>query len=107
MDTVHDWSIHTHKHTHTPAHIHSPTGTVEFNLHGMPEPVKNSGSCSLDQLPEEGREVKLVDLFKKKTIKGWWPTFTNEEGVRELAVSGVVWLYLLAVSEVEKRIGPS
>ena len=42
----------------------------------------------MDQLPEEAgegenaREVKLVDL---KTMKGWWPVYSQKKGVRELA----------------------
>jgi len=71
-----------------------PTGTVDIDLHAMPEPARKAEECSLKQLPEEGvegeagREVTLVDLFKKKRMKGWWPCYYNEEGVRELAVSG-------------------
>ncbi len=61
---------------------------MDFNLHGMPEPRRNADSCDLDQLPEEGREVVLVDLFKKKSMSGWWPFYeVNEEGERELTVS--------------------
>ena len=70
------------------------SGTLDLNLSAMPEPASSASSCSLDMLPEEAgegekqREVKLVDLFKKKRMKGWWPVYSQEEGTRELAVSG-------------------
>ena len=70
------------------------SGTLDLNLSAMPEPASSASSCSLDMLPEEAgegekqREVKLVDLFKKKRMKGWWPVYSQEEGARELAVSG-------------------
>ena len=80
----------------------SSSGTIDFNLTGIPEPVQEAADCSLDQLPpedvppEEGEESKpkrnvnidLLDLFHKKRTKGWWPVFSSEEGERELMVSG-------------------
>ena len=78
----------------------SSIGTIDFDLTGMPEPVKEASDCSLDQLPpeedphqEEGAkqpktsDVKLVNLFHKKRLKGWWPVFSSEEGEREIMVS--------------------
>ena len=71
-----------------------PRTSFDLNLSAMPEPANSASSCSLDMLPEEAREgekkreVKLVDLFKKKRMKGWWPVYSQEEGTRELAVSG-------------------
>lgn len=75
------------------------SGTIDFNLTGIPEPVQDAADCSLDQLPpeedpdhEEPRkkktsDVTLIDLFHKKRVKGWWPVFSSEEGERELMVS--------------------
>jgi len=77
----------------------------------MPEPARSASACSLDQLPEEAgegekaREVKLVDLFKKKTMKGWWPVYSQEEGVRELA--GKLELEMEVVSEEEEQLRPA
>ena len=69
----------------------------ELFIFAVPPPqahlTRSASSCSLDMLPKEAgegekkREVKLVDLFKKKRMKGWWPVFSQEEGTRELAVS--------------------
>ena len=78
------------------------SGTIDFNLTAIPEPVQNAADCSIDQLPpeedpdeEEGvarkrkapPEVTLIDLFHKKRVKGWWPVYSAEEGERELMVS--------------------
>ncbi len=61
-------------------------GTLDLNLHGMPEPRRSADSCDTDQLPEEGREVVLVDLFQKKRMSGWWPFYEVNKEVRELTV---------------------
>ena len=63
-------------------------GTLDLNLLAMAEPARDASVCSVDQLPELGKpDVKLVNLFEQKRLKGWWPVFTEEEGVRELTVS--------------------
>ena len=63
-------------------------GTLDLNLLAMAEPARDASVCSVDQLPEMGKpDVKLVNLFEQKRLKGWWPVFTEEEGVRELTVS--------------------
>ena len=77
------------------------TGTIDFNLTGIPEPVQDAADCSIDQLPPEedpdhegppqrkkkSPDVTLIDLFHKKRVKGWWPVYSAEEGERELMVS--------------------
>lgn len=74
------------------------SGTIDFNLTGIPEPVQDAADCSLDQLPPEedpdeepqrkkkSPDITLIDLFHKKRVKGWWPVFSSEEGERELMV---------------------
>ena len=62
----------------------------------MPEPVRDAKNCSLEQLPEDDREVTLLDLFKKKRVQGWWPVYAADEGIRDCTVSWctVGWLVL-------------
>ena len=83
------------------------SGTIDFNLTGIPKPVKDAINCSMDQLPPEeetgnegaepvkkcrgSSDIKLINLFHKKRIKGWWPVFFAEEGERELTVSEIAW----------------
>ena len=64
------------------------SGTLELNLNSMPKPVKKSGQCGLDQLPDvsKGHHVKMVSLFEQKRIKGFWPCYNDESGTKELTV---------------------
>ncbi len=64
------------------------SGTVDFNLSHMPRPANDAASCDLQQLPEAGRDAPFDDLFKRKRMKGWWPSYeVNKDGERELNVS--------------------
>lgn len=60
-----------------------------MNLCKMPQPRKSAEECSLDQLPEPGREVVTDNLFERKRMKGWWPVYSEEGegGERLLNVS--------------------
>lgn len=54
----------------------------------MPQPSVDASGCSLDQLSDADHDAPYDDLFKRKRMKGWWPSYeVNEEGVRELNVS--------------------
>lgn len=54
----------------------------------MPLPVNDADKVSLDQLATADREVKTDDLFKRKRMKGWWPSYeVDDEGTRLLNVS--------------------
>ena len=64
----------------------SLSGTVDFHLAALPQSAKSAEECSLEQLPEPGREVKLDNLFERKRVKGWWPMYSEEEGERTLSV---------------------
>lgn len=67
------------------------TGTVDLNLSRMPKPVNNASECGLEQLPDASHDTPHDDLFKRKRMKGWWPSYeVNDEGVRELNVSLLV-----------------
>ena len=63
-------------------------GTVDFDLSAMPKPVQDADSCNLNQLPTADNAVKTDDLFKRKRMKGWWPSYeVDDEGNRLLNVS--------------------
>ncbi len=77
----------------------SLTGTVDFDLSTMPLPVNDAANCDLNQLPTADKTVSTHDLFKRKRMKGWWPSYeVDDEGNRLLNVS--VWLvvYVCAVT---------
>ena len=79
-------SSNTHAHRYMHTHLH--TGTVDFNISRMPKPSVDASGCSLDQLPDADHDAPYDDLFKRKRMKGWWPSYeVSDEGVRELNVS--------------------
>ena len=82
-------------------------GTLDLDLNAMLEPARsasdilpeldleleseqasNAFCCCVNMVPklaeEDKHEVKLIDLFEKKKIKGWWPIYNK---VRDLNVS--------------------
>lgn len=74
-------------------------GSLEMNLESMPQPVRMSDKCSLDQLPNfqraGGSDVKMVSLFEQKRLKGFWPFYSEEGGVRQLTVTMAYQPYLI------------
>lgn len=66
---------------------------MDFDLSAMPKPVTDADSCSLEQLSTADNVVKTDDLFKRKRMKGWWPSCeVDPEGNRLLNVSGSAFL---------------
>ena len=65
------------------------SGTIDMNLHEMPRPSASSSSCTLDLLRVSNPTAETVNLFEQKTIKGFWPVFSNRKEGRELTVSDV------------------
>ena len=62
----------------------------------MPLPVSDADKCSLDQLATADQEVTTDDLFKRKRMKGWWPSYeVDDEGNRLLNVR--TWCPLLLI----------
>jgi hypothetical protein len=63
-------------------------GTTDFTLSDMPLPAKDAASCSLNQLAVIDGKVETDDLFKRKRMKGWWPSVeVDKDGSRLLNVS--------------------
>ena len=61
-------------------------GTLDFNLNAISEPTSTADKCTLEQFENEDR--KISDLFKRKRIKGWWPSYkVDDEGNKLLKVS--------------------
>ena len=65
------------------------SGTVDMNLHEMPRPSASASACALELLPEFSPEVETVNLFEQKTIKGFWPVWSNRKEGKELTVSSI------------------
>ena len=60
-------------------------GNLELDLGKLPRPKKEAKKANLAMLNAEGDE--LMDLFKAKTVKGWWPMKEEtEDGARTIKV---------------------
>jgi len=57
-------------------------GTLDFNLNTIPEPASSADKCSLEQFDEETKKVS--DLFKRKRMKGWWPSYEVDDAGNKL-----------------------
>lgn len=57
-------------------------GAITLDLNRFPRGAKDVKQCSLDMLKTDG-SVPMVNLFKQKRCKGWWPLYvkTDEEGL--------------------------
>ena len=58
----------------------------------MPEGARSARSCDLDMFPDPGNpdhkcKSKMVSIFQKKRMRGFWPFYNEAEGERVLAVS--------------------
>ena len=80
-------------------------GTVALNLNAMPRPKKDSSKCSVDQLPDiqTASQVELVSLFDQKRLRGFWPTYNEQDGTRVLAGKVEMELELVTREEAEER----
>jgi hypothetical protein len=74
-------------------------------LTNIPLAAKTAEECSLEQLPEPGREVPMENLFERKRSKGWWPFSSEEEGERTL--SGKVEMEMEIITLEEEQLKPA
>lgn len=77
-------------------------GGITLDLNKIPRPVKDAKFCDL---PNPKRPTPVMNLFKTKRCRGWWPmTRKDEEGDIELVVgdkifgNGIFYLHLLLIS---------
>ena len=79
-------------------------GTLDLDLNAMWEPARSASDniilpgleleseqassafcCCVNMVPnlveEEKHDVKPIDLFEKKKIKGWWPIYNKDENL--------------------------
>uniref|UniRef100_A0A8C1WS62 Otoferlin n=1 Tax=Cyprinus carpio TaxID=7962 RepID=A0A8C1WS62_CYPCA len=77
-------------------------GAIELDLNRFPRGAKTAKQCSIDMVINE-QDMPMVNLFKQKRIKGWWPFVARDEN-DELEITGKVEaeLQLLTGEEAEK-----
>ncbi|XP_070804868.1 LOW QUALITY PROTEIN: dysferlin [Pituophis catenifer annectens] len=75
-------------------------GSIQLDLNCMPKPSKTADKCHLDLLELRERDVSL---FEQKTVKGWWPCVTEQEGTKSLAGKLEMTLEIINEQEHEER----
>lgn len=54
------------------------SGAIELDLNRFPRGAKTAKQCSIDMVLNE-QDMPMVNLFKQKRIKGWWPFVARDE----------------------------
>ena len=69
-------------------------GAITLDLNRFPRGAKTVKQCTLDMLKTDG-SVPMINLFKQKRTKGWWPMYikTDNDGLL-LQVSTIYDLYI-------------
>ncbi|XP_068990051.1 otoferlin isoform X8 [Neodiprion pinetum] len=78
-------------------------GAITLDLNRFPRGAKNSKLCTLEMLKADG-SVPMVNIFKQKRIKGWWPFYVKKE-CEDMELTGKVEaeIHLLTKEEAEKN----
>ncbi|XP_046390175.1 otoferlin-like isoform X2 [Ischnura elegans] len=78
-------------------------GAITLDLNRFPRGAKSSKLCTLDMLKTDG-SVPMVNIFKQKRVKGWWPFYIKKEN-EEMELTGKVEaeVHLLTKDEAEKN----
>ncbi|XP_042243483.1 otoferlin-like isoform X3 [Homarus americanus] len=77
-------------------------GAITLDLNRFPRGAKNSKMCTLNMLKTDGT-VPMVNIFKQRRVKGWWPFYIKKEN-EEMELTGKVEaeIHLLTKDEAEK-----
>ncbi|CAH1371731.1 unnamed protein product, partial [Tenebrio molitor] len=78
-------------------------GAITLDLNRFPRGAKSSKLCTLDMLKTDG-SVPVVNIFKQKRVKGWWPFFIKKDN-EEMELTGKVEaeIHLLSKEEADKN----
>uniref|UniRef100_A0A672QRH7 Otoferlin n=1 Tax=Sinocyclocheilus grahami TaxID=75366 RepID=A0A672QRH7_SINGR len=64
-------------------------GAIELDLNRFPRGAKTAKQCSIDMVINE-QDMPMVNIFKQKRIKGWWPFVARDENDElEITVSNL------------------
>ncbi|XP_047040376.1 otoferlin-like [Helicoverpa zea] len=77
-------------------------GAITLDLSRFPRGAKSSKLCTLDMLQYDG-SVPMVNIFKQKRVKGWWPFYIKRD-TEEMELTGKVEaeIHLLTREEADK-----
>ncbi|XP_041424830.1 myoferlin-like [Xenopus laevis] len=74
-------------------------GCIELDLNNVIIPAKQPEKCSLKLMDKP----KMVSLFKKKSMKGWWPCYIETNEKCKLTGKVELTLEVLTEKEAEER----
>ncbi|XP_063373180.1 otoferlin-like [Cydia amplana] len=77
-------------------------GAITLDLNRFPRGAKSSKLCTLGMLSNDGT-VPMVNIFKQKRVKGWWPFYIKRD-TEEMELTGKVEaeIHLLTREEADK-----
>ncbi|XP_019902368.2 myoferlin isoform X3 [Esox lucius] len=83
-------------------------GTVELDLRKLTPPAKTSKMCKLGMMEEVSNsgDHKLdmaKSLFAQKSVRGWWPCATEQDGKKVLAGKVEMTLEIVSETEVDEK----
>ena len=81
-------------------------GTLDINLDRIPEGARDADRCDLHQL-DPSKADKAKDLFKAKRMRGWWPFYSDSDGIENRYLAGKVEMELEIVTEEEEQLRPA
>ncbi|KAF5301719.1 hypothetical protein FQA39_LY10650 [Lamprigera yunnana] len=79
-------------------------GALTFDLNKFPRGAKSAKLCTLDVVTKQDGTVPVVNIFKQKRIKGWWPFYVKKDN-EDMELTGKVEaeLHLLTQEEAEQN----
>ncbi|THD28228.1 Myoferlin [Fasciola hepatica] len=80
-------------------------GTLELQLSNMPIPAKNAKSCNLNMMNSVSQDMKMVNLFDCKRVKGFWPFMNEDHGNQVL--TGKIEMEMEVVTKAEEAVRPA
>ncbi|XP_077437415.1 myoferlin isoform X2 [Vanacampus margaritifer] len=83
-------------------------GSIELDLLNLIAPAKTPEKCSLKMLPEmissnSSKKSVFNSLFSQKSVRGWWPCATEQDGKKVLAGKVEMTLEIVEEKEMEER----
>uniref|UniRef100_A0A674AUE7 Myoferlin n=1 Tax=Salmo trutta TaxID=8032 RepID=A0A674AUE7_SALTR len=83
-------------------------GTVELDLRKLTPPAKVSKTCNLSMMEEvmDARPHKsdlANSLFAQKSVRGWWPCVTEQDGKKVLGGKVEMTLEIVSEKEVDEK----
>ncbi|XP_059059908.1 otoferlin-like [Achroia grisella] len=77
-------------------------GAITLDLNRFPRGAKSAKLCTLEMLRSDGT-VPLINIFKQKRVKGWWPFYIKRD-TEEMELTGKVEaeIHILTREEADK-----